>query len=497
MARTAAVEPYDVIVIGGGASGLASALSAARAGAHTAVIERDVACGLPILATGNGRCNLSNALLHPTHYRNPEAARTVMGATPEEDLAAWFRSLGLMTCREGNLLYPYSKRAESVRDALLAACEREGVVLVNCCEAVRAQWQTANAATAAPAHPTPAATRSDTRSSSRENQAAAAPGATAAAAPAQPAASAAGAWKLDILAPTKPLRAGRARDPKSELRALRKALVVAPKRSLVLTARAIVLAPGGSSEAVCQLFNLPHIDEEPVLCPVACTPLNTRSRAGADLFARLDGLRADAELSLVRAGNLVWREQGEVLFRTYGISGVVVFNLSRRVQPNDQIDLDLFPDTPEPDLADAFRARERVVGPLGPRTYRWFDGMLAPALGRALVMLGDGTAEGCAHAAKHLSFRASGRTEVRSAQVRRGGIPFDAVELPRLAVTQLPAEASTHKNVVAPAGTLFACGEALDMDADCGGYNLAWAWLSGQQAGRSAAGAARAAKTRA
>lgn len=494
MARTAVVEPYDVIVIGGGASGLACALSSARAGAHTAVIERDVACGLPILATGNGRCNLSNALLHPTHYRNPEAARTVMGATPEENLAAWFRSLGLMTCREGNLLYPYSKRAESVRDALLAACEREGVVLVNCCEVVRAQWQATDAASTRPA---PAPARPDARSDNRASQAAASPGAPAAAPSAQPAANTPGAWKLDILAPTKPLRAGRARDPKSELRALRKALVVAPKRSLVLTARTIVLAPGGSSEAVCQLFNLSHLDEEPVLCPVACTPLTTRSRAGADLLARLDGLRVEAGLSLVRDGNLVWREQGEVLFRTYGISGVVVFNLSRRVQPNDQIDLDLFPDTPEPDLVDAFRARERVVGLLGPRTYRWFDGVLAPALGRVLVLLGEGTAEGCAHAAKHLSFRATGRTEVRSAQVRRGGIPFDAVELPRLAVTQLPAEASTHKNVVAPAGTLFACGEALDMDADCGGYNLAWAWLSGQQAGRSAAQAARAAKTHA
>ena len=51
---------YDVLVIGGGASGLAAAITAARAGKSVCIVERDVACGLKLLATGNGRCNLSN-----------------------------------------------------------------------------------------------------------------------------------------------------------------------------------------------------------------------------------------------------------------------------------------------------------------------------------------------------------------------------------------------------------------------------------------------------
>ena len=59
----------------------------------------------------------------------------------------------------------------------------------------------------------------------------------------------------------------------------------------------------------------------------------------------------------------------------------------------------------------------------------------------------------------------------------RGGIPFDAVDLPRLGI----------RADLAPG--LLACGEALDMDADCGGFNLAWAWLSGLRAGAEAAGA--------
>lgn len=58
---------FDVAVIGGGASGLAAAIAAARAGARVVVLERDVACGLPILSTGNGRCNLSNVHLDAQH----------------------------------------------------------------------------------------------------------------------------------------------------------------------------------------------------------------------------------------------------------------------------------------------------------------------------------------------------------------------------------------------------------------------------------------------
>ena len=59
--------------------------------------------------------------------------------------------------------------------------------------------------------------------------------------------------------------------------------------------------------------------------------------------------------------------------------------------------------------------------------------------------------------------------------MHRGGIPFDIVNPATLGI-DLPQTPQ-----------LFACGETLDMDADCGGFNLAWAWLSGIRAGRAAA----------
>lgn len=77
----------------------------------------------------------------------------------------------------------------------------------------------------------------------------------------------------------------------------------------------------------------------------------------------------------------------------------------------------------------------------------------------------------------------TGTTEHAQAQVRCGGIPLSAMELDTLAVHPINA------NENAPQAPIYACGEAIDMDADCGGYNLAWAWLTGVRAGAAAAAA--------
>ncbi len=121
---------YDVLVIGGGASGLAAAITAARAGKSVCIVERDVACGLKLLATGNGRCNLSNESIDPQRYNHPAFVESVMGPQPEQELMGFFSSLGIMTTSEEGRLYPRSLRAESVRDALLNACDRLGITLI-------------------------------------------------------------------------------------------------------------------------------------------------------------------------------------------------------------------------------------------------------------------------------------------------------------------------------------------------------------------------------
>ncbi|HJG38045.1 NAD(P)/FAD-dependent oxidoreductase [Enorma phocaeensis] len=425
-----ATRSYDAIVVGGGASGLAAALAAAREGARVAIIERDVELGLPILATGNGRCNLSNEDLRPARYRHPVIARAVMGEHPEEELSAWFTSVGIWTTTEWGRLYPASKRAESVRDALLGACERAGVEAMLCQKLMRASWDADGAR-----------------------------------------------WRLESLAPATPLHAPRARDEHARLRALRRALAQAPLASSTFETRSVILAPGGSSGATATLFDVPHLEERPVLCPIACSPATSSNALGPDALARLDGIRADVRLTLVRDGIPLWSEEGEVLFRAYGLSGIAAFNLSRRIERDDIIEVDLFPSLDESTLRQRLREREDIVGAFAPKRADWFDGVLAPALGKAVIDAA-GACNRCAQTAKHLAFRVRGTTEPKSAQVHQGGIPFSAVDTSTLAVTS------------SAGGQLFACGEALDMDADCGGFNLAWAWLSGIRAGTAAARAA-------
>ena len=59
---------YDIAVVGGGASGMMAAVEAARAGARVVLLEAQQRAGRKLLASGNGRCNLTNRLLTAQNY---------------------------------------------------------------------------------------------------------------------------------------------------------------------------------------------------------------------------------------------------------------------------------------------------------------------------------------------------------------------------------------------------------------------------------------------
>ena len=123
-----------VIILGGGASGLMAALSAARDARNTVtILERQSRVGRKLLATGNGRCNLANLQLSPARYhgQDPAFAQAALTRFGVQDTLEFFRGLGLLTVAEDSgRVYPLSDQANSVLDVLRFAAEQAGVQTV-------------------------------------------------------------------------------------------------------------------------------------------------------------------------------------------------------------------------------------------------------------------------------------------------------------------------------------------------------------------------------
>ena len=125
-----------VLVIGGGASGMAAALTAAEAGHRVLLAERQSRVGRKLLATGNGRCNLSNLHASPAHYHGAavDFCRPALECFPSEETLGWFERLGLLTAAEpSGRVYPASNMAGSVLDVLRYALERPEIELRTGC----------------------------------------------------------------------------------------------------------------------------------------------------------------------------------------------------------------------------------------------------------------------------------------------------------------------------------------------------------------------------
>ncbi len=241
-----------------------------------------------------------------------------------------------------------------------------------------------------------------------------------------------------------------------------------------LSCDALVWAAGGGSAGAPALgAGLPVVPERPALCPLACEP-----RPGKPL----DGVRVPCSVTLYDGRSAVAERDGEVLFRTYGLSGIAVFDLSRLARPGDTLTLDLLPDVATEDLRSLLDAR------LERRRDRWatpegrlgvLDGALHPKVGRHLMGLlcgRDGSRpidlERLCGAIKAWKFAVVGTADEAHGQVTQGGLATEAFDPMTLEAREAPG--------------LFSCGEALDVDGECGGMNLAWAWSSGMVAGMAA-----------
>lgn len=121
----------QIAIVGAGASGLAAAVSAARQNpdAQIVIYEQKDKIGKKILATGNGRCNLTNRFMDSSCYHSDDKQilDTVLSRFGYEETIGFFRQLGLITKNRGDYVYPRSDQAASVLQAFQRELSRQKI----------------------------------------------------------------------------------------------------------------------------------------------------------------------------------------------------------------------------------------------------------------------------------------------------------------------------------------------------------------------------------
>lgn len=495
---------FDVVVIGGGASGLACAIACAQSAKHSrvslriAVLEAGRRIGASIMRSGNGRCNFSHAAIDEARYHNAPFVREAYRALEQNpavpSVVEWFESLGLVweeAPGSGGLLYPFSNKANSVLDVLrcaledhhIEAFERTQVHAVS-----RAADRSRTYAASAGAHAASTASdyagthaasamadRSWTHAASAATDRSRTHAAPVAADHAQEHAAPSGLDSHQACVTQKDFD-GASNHPSFVVEyettvgegARRKSHNESPETlSGSIAAHAVVVATGGMSGIACERilssFGLARQPEAALL-----GPLNARSSQGIS-FTALDGIRVQAAVSVpVRR----FFEKGEVLFRKYGISGIVVFNASRYAHEGDELLLDLVPNSSQEQLEELLCRRVDLQR----QAESFLTGFVVEALAQAILKIAaidpqkivtTVDAKKIARALKHFPLIVGGIADERACQVKRGGIRVDEVD---------PATLQVEPG-------LYVLGEALDVDGPCGGYNLHWAWVTGLLAG--------------
>ena len=390
----------DVIIIGGGASGMTAAIQAAQLGVSVCILEKKDRVGRKLLTTGNGRCNLSNRDLDFSHYHGsiakllPKLWKRMDADRVEE----FWRELGIDYVEgENGKVYPRSLQAGSVVNALRRKIEELGVEV-------------------------------------------------------------------------------RTETPVKEIRRIHQGYLVMTDKETIQT-KVVILCAGGKAypklgadgEGARLVKNL-KMQVNP-LRPALC-----RLNLDFPFLKRLSGVKLTIPISLYWDGECQQTQEGEVLFTDTGLSGPPVLNLSRMVgeglsqKKQMEVVLDLVPEMESGQLFSYMLDRMKRLSSwtLEEALEGWLPKKLVPVI--LLMAEVDRLQEaGSLHkrqigavcrVLKAFSASVSGLAGWEEAQITVGGIAEREVT-ERL-------ESRKHKG-------LFLAGEVLDLDGDCGGYNLQWA----------------------
>jgi predicted Rossmann fold flavoprotein len=114
------MQKFDTVIIGGGAAGIAAAISAKRRNQSVVICDRMAKIGKKILASGNGRCNILNEDLNESFYNPPARGlvRSIFEKFGKEHILVFFKELGLKTYSEDGRIFPRTNQSSSVMKVL-------------------------------------------------------------------------------------------------------------------------------------------------------------------------------------------------------------------------------------------------------------------------------------------------------------------------------------------------------------------------------------------
>ena len=395
-------------IIGGGASGMAAAITASQNPENRVVVfERQSRVGKKLLATGNGRCNLTNinALKKGYHGEQPEFAQFALREMSPEKTLSWFRDLGLYTvCELSGRAYPYSDQANSVVDVLRFALQKQNVTLYTSYDVQKI----------------------------RKNEE---------------------GFTID-----------------------NGEMPVFCDRLIVACGGLAGTKLGGSMAGYKLLGKLGHKSTR-------LRPTLVQLKSQWKGISALKGVRCNCYVKILKDGEVFSQSVGEIQFTDYGLSGPAIFEVSRDVcygVGNWQAVLDFLPEMSAQEILKELQRRANT----DLLAEELLTGILHNRLGRVLIKvaglrndiaireLSEQELEAVCTAVKHFEISLDEPMGMDSAQVTAGG------------VYTCDFNPETMESKLVPG--LYACGEVLDIDGDCGGYNLQWAWSSGYLAGISA-----------
>ena len=412
------MKQYALAIIGGGASGMMAAITAGKSCKEVLLLERGGRIGRKLLATGNGRCNISNRNAQHKGYHGavPEFVRPAMDRYTVDKTLRLFEEMGLPVVEEEDgKLYPYSLQAAAVLDVLRLELERLGVEI---------------------------RTDSEVQTIRRLKD---------------------GPFRLYV----------QSGEEKQEYAARRVIVACGGEASAGL---------GGCSGGYRLLEGLGH-----KITPRL--PGIVQLKADMTGLKGLSGSKFEASLTLRDGKKVCRKENGELLFTDYGVSGPPVMQLSATASRlldggrKPVLEIDFLLEFDEETLTKMLRRRAHTRP--DKRLEDYFTGFVPKRLGQCILKLAGtaplsrlaGSLTGQEIAAisrllKCFPVQITGTNGMKNAQVTLGGAD----------TSQFDPYTMESKLVRG----LYVTGELYDIDGDCGGYNLQWAWSSGQLAAEEA-----------